>query len=65
MAEKRSEYTEKQLQVAETTPMQVAAMLKKTRLIAVMIANAYVDGLMACQAVRENESAADAEPTVG
>lgn len=65
MAEKRSEYTEKQQQVAETTAMQVAAMPKKTRLVAVMIANAYIDGLMAGQAVRENESAADAEPAAG
>lgn len=53
--ENATAYSAEQLQAAEHTVMQIAAMPKKTRLIAVMVANAYMDGLLAGQALRDEE----------
>ena len=55
MKKENTAYSEEQLRTAEHTAMQIAAMPKKTRLIAVMVANAYMDGLLAGQALKENE----------
>lgn len=53
--ENATAYSAEQLQAAEHTVMQIAAMPKKTRLIAVMVANAYMDGLLAGQALRDDD----------
>lgn len=55
MKNENTAYSTEQLQAAEHTVMQIAAMPKKTRLIAVMVANAYMDGLLAGQALRDDE----------
>ncbi len=61
MKNENTAYSTEQLQAAEHTVMQIAAMPKKTRLIAVMVANAYMDGLLAGQALRDDESKAGRE----
>lgn len=59
-AAKNPEYTAQQLETAERTAMQIAAMPKDTRMIAVMVANAYMDGLLAGQGIKnETRAAAD------
>ena len=61
MKNENTAYSTEQLQAAEHAVMQIAAMPKKTRLIAVMVANAYMDGLLAGQALRDDESKAGRE----
>ena len=48
-------YTPDQLETAEQLARQFAVMPKKTRTVTAMVVDAFLNGLMAGQAIRENE----------
>ena len=49
-------YTEDQLREAEQIAKQFAIMPKRTRSVAVLVADAFLNGLLAGQEIRNNEA---------